>query len=65
MGLEGESEGNLDLSPGEAVSGGGLMNSLLGLGFPRGPSSRTWELGEAHGSGGGGQQSEVSLETSP
>lgn len=54
MGLEGESEGNLDLSPGEAVSGGGLMNSLLGLGFPRGPSSRTWELGEAHGSGGGG-----------
>lgn len=40
------------------------MNSPLRLAFPHGPSTRAWELGEAHGRGWG-QESEVALETSP
>lgn len=42
------------------------MNSPLRPDFPHGPSTRAWELGEAHGRlGEWRQESEVSLETSP
>lgn len=46
------------------VPGGGLMKAPLGPAFPHGPSTRAWELGEAHGRGGA-QESKVALETSP